>query len=103
MVSFVFTDQAGKKWEACRTPQNFTINIFSYSELHPREQMVFKIYEDDPMSWDGFPHPKNEPVTVTMQARLDYEHYAQDKGFLRRGIWAGSVVSKPKKFTFYPQ
>lgn len=98
-LSFKLTDQAGKQWVARRIRQAYTANVFGYRELRPREK-VFEGCEDDVVPWEGIPHPKNKPITVTMQAVL---HYHLDKEFLRRRVWAGTVVSKPKKFTFYPQ
>ncbi len=97
-LSFVFTDEGGKKWVAKKQPRDWTKNAPDWWTLAPRESLVLDVYFGDSETWRGFPRPENGSRTITMQAVFQFEPDDESRKY---GVWTGHIASKPEKVAFY--
>ncbi|MCI0539586.1 MAG: hypothetical protein L0Z50_30620 [Verrucomicrobiales bacterium] len=98
-LSFEFTDEAGKKWEAKKGMTPFVMNRPAYWSLEPSESTVLEVYFADPDIWKDFPRPDNgSKVVVSMRAIFEIRSTPEST---KHDVWTGRVVSEARRITFH--
>ena len=94
-LSFELEEGGGRKWVAKKKRTAFSMNVPSWWEIPPGENLVIDVYWGDERTWEGFP-PFRTDSKLRLRAVFEIKPDAETKQYQ---VWTGRMTSPTQEVT----